>query len=351
MADQKARIGFLGTGFMGQLAHLSNYADNPDCQVVAIAEVRPKLATAVAAKYGVPRVYADQRDLLADPEVQAVVCSQPFHNNYPLGKQVLQAGRSLITEKPMVTRLDDGQEMVDLARQKGVVYAVGFMKRYDPGVQLARLQIEELVHSGELGPLRMVDAYCYAGDWLQNAGRSISVEEDTKSPPVKNRYPDHVPAQRQDAYDYLINIFAHNVNLIRYLLPGGQMSVAHGLFHGQTMSLNLTAQDVVISLRGTPVPYHDWNEETRFIFDKGHVNLRTPVPMNRQAVARVTMYRAIGSVHEERELFAEVDWGFRRQARGFVAAVLGREKPLAPAEDCLNDVEILEDVMRKATFA
>jgi len=336
---------------MGQLAHLANYADNPDCQVVALAEVRPRLAEAVAAKYGVPKMYADHRDLLADPEVQAVVCSQPFHNNYLLGKQVLQAGRSLITEKPMVTRLDDGQEMVDLAQGKGVVYAVGFMKRYDPGVQLARLQIDELIHSGELGPLRMVDACCYTGVWLQNAGRPVTVEEEIKSPPVKTRYPDHVSAQRQDAYDYLINVFAHNVNLIRYLLPGGQMSVANGLFFGQSVSLNLTWQDVVISLRGTPVPYHDWNEETRFVFDKGHVSVRTPAPMNRQAVAKVTIYRATSGVHEERDLFAEVDWGFRRQARGFVAAVLGREKPLAPADDCLNDVEILEDIMRKATFA
>ena len=351
MADRKARIGFIGTGYMGQLAHLDNYVANPDCQVVALAEVRPKLAAAVAAKYGVPKVYADHRDLLADPEIQAVVCAQPFHNNYPLGKQVLQAGRSLITEKPMVTRLDDGQELVDLARHEGVLYAVGFMKRYDPGVQLARLKIAELIGSGELGPLRLVDAYCYTGDWLQNAGLPIMVEEETKPPPVKNRYPDHIPANRQDAYDYLINVFAHNVNLIRYLLPDGQMTVANGLFFGQALSINLTARDVVISLRGTPVPYHDWKEETRFVFDQGHVILRTPAPMNRQAVASITIHRATGRVHEERELFAEIDWGFRRQARGFVAALLGGEKPLAPGDDCLRDVEILEDVMRKATFA
>jgi predicted dehydrogenase len=351
VADRKAGIGFLGTGFMGQLAHLYNYADNPACRVVALAEIRPKLAEAVAERYGVQKVYADHHDLLADPDIEAVVCSQPFHNNYPLGKQVLAAGKALITEKPMVTRLDEGQELVALARQKGVIYAVGFMKRYDPGVQIARQKIQELVQSGELGALRMVDAYCNTGDWLQNLGRPISVDEETQAPPVINRYPDHVTPQRRDAYDYLINVFAHNVNLIRYLLPGGQMTVANGLFYGQAISINLTSGDVVISLRGTPVHYHDWSEETKFIFEKGHVTVRTPAPMNRQAVAKVTIYRAILPVREERELFAEIDWGFRRQARGFVAAVLGGAKPLAPGEDCLNDVAILEDVMRKATFA
>ena len=240
MADRKAGIGFLGTGFMGQLAHLDNYAGNPDCEVVALAEVRPRLARAVAEKYGVKKVYADHHDLLADPDVQAVVCCQPWHKNYPLGKQVLAAGKSLITEKPMVTRLDEGQELVALAKQQGVIYAVGFMKRYDPGVQLARQTIHDLIQTGELGALRMVDAYCYAGDWLQNVGHPIMVEEDTQAPPVVKRYPDHVPPERQDTYDYLINVFAHNVNLIRYLLPSGEMTVANGLFHGQAVSVNLT---------------------------------------------------------------------------------------------------------------
>jgi predicted dehydrogenase len=152
-------------------------------------------------------------------------------------------------------------------------------------------------------------------------------------------------------YDYLINVFAHNVNLIRYLLPGGQMTLANGLFFGQALSLNFTAGEVFVSLRGTPVNYHDWSEETRFVFEKGHLSVRTPPPMNRQAVARVTIYRAIPPVREERELFAEIDWGFRRQARGFVAALRGGPPPLAPAEDCLQDVAILEDVMRKAIFA
>lgn len=85
------------------------------------------------------------------------------------------------------------------------------------------------------------------------------------------------------------------------------------------------------------------------MFDKGHISVRTPVPMNRQAVAKVTVYRTTEC--EERELFAEVDWAFRRQARGFVAALLGQEKPLAPAEDCLKDVAMLDDVMRQAIFA
>jgi predicted dehydrogenase len=336
---------------MGQLAHLDNYASDPNCEVVALAEVRPKLAEAVAAKYRIRKVYHDHCELLADPEIEAVVCAQPWHSNYPLGKQILGAGRSLITEKPMVTRLDDGQELVALAGQKGVLYAVGFMKRYDAGVQLARQHIAELAASGELGRLRLVDAYCYTGDWLQNVGWPLSVDESTQAPPVAKRYPDHVPPERQDAYDFLINVFAHNINLIRYLLPAGELRVAGGVFISPALSLSLTAGEVVVHLSGMTLPYHHWAEETRFVFDKGHVAVLTPAPMNRQASARVQVYRGDKPIHAVTEPLAEIDWSFRRQARGFVAALLGHAPLLAPGDDCLHDVAILEDVMRKVTFA
>ena len=351
MSEQKARIGFIGTGYMGQLAHLANYASIPDCEVVAIAEARPGLAAAVGQKYNIRNVYTDHHQLLADPAVQAVVCIQPFHSNYHLGKDVLESGRSLITEKPMVTRLDDGRELVEIARRQGLTYAVGFMKRYDPGVQLARQKIAEALQSGELGTLRMVDACCYMGDWLQNPGAPVSVAEDASPPEVVTRYPDHIPPPQYAAYDYLINVFAHNINLIRFLIPNEQLACVNGVLQYQSLSVNFKSGEVLVNLRGVPSASRNWNEETRFVFDQGTIGLRTPPPMNRQAVSSVTVYKSDGSTAEETRLEAKVDWAFGRQARGFTAALLGKGAPLAPADDCLRDVEIMEDIFRKAVIA
>jgi predicted dehydrogenase len=296
-------------------------------------------------------VYTDHRELLNDPQVQAVVCVQPFHNNYRLGKQVLESGRALITEKPMVTRLDDGQELVEIARQQAVIYAVGFMKRYDPGVQLARRKIAEVVASGELGTLRMVDAYCFTGDWLENPGAPVTVDEPTSPPPIVGRYPDHIPPARHAAYDYVINVFAHNINLIRYLLPDEQLACVNGVLKGQALAVAFTSRDVIVSLRGVPSSSHGWAEETRFIFDKGYIAVKTPAPMNRQTVASVTVYKGDGQISQETRLQPEIDWSFRRQARGFVAALLGQEAPLAPGIDSLRDVALIEDIFRLAEIS
>ena len=80
MKDSKVRIGFVGVGFMGQLAHLRNYAALPDCEVVALAELRPELARKVAAAYGVPKVYAEAADMLAKETGVKVVSLNPLES-------------------------------------------------------------------------------------------------------------------------------------------------------------------------------------------------------------------------------------------------------------------------------
>src|SRR5437868_2033010 len=73
LAQRTLRLGFVGCGTMGQLAHLENYARLPNVELVAVAEGRPRLAQLVAERYGFRRVYADHRALAGDAEVDAVV--------------------------------------------------------------------------------------------------------------------------------------------------------------------------------------------------------------------------------------------------------------------------------------
>lgn len=89
----RPKIGFIGVGMMGQLAHLANYArlrDSGDCEIAGVSDLQPLLARAVGKKYNV-HVYENNAQLLADPTVNAVVCIQQWPNNYQLVKQILQA--------------------------------------------------------------------------------------------------------------------------------------------------------------------------------------------------------------------------------------------------------------------
>ena len=73
MSDKKIRIGFVGVGGMGQAAHLRHYVQVPECEVVALAEIKQDMAKNVAARWGVKKIYASHEDMLAkeNPELAA----------------------------------------------------------------------------------------------------------------------------------------------------------------------------------------------------------------------------------------------------------------------------------------
>ncbi len=103
------RIGFVGVGSMGQCAHLKNYVTVPGCEVVALAELREDLGTAVAARYGVPTVYTTMRPCWRTRSWTASSPSQPFDRHGVLVPELLKAGVPVFTEKPLAASVEVGR--------------------------------------------------------------------------------------------------------------------------------------------------------------------------------------------------------------------------------------------------
>ncbi len=356
MTTNTPTMASLGTGMMGQLAHLANYArlrDAGACQIAGVTDLNRPLAEAVADAYRVPRVYGSDEELLADPAVDGVACIQQRPNNFQLVKMILESGKSVITEKPMVGRVDEAEELVALASKQGVHYAVGFMKRYDPGVELAKDLIGEAVDSGSLGPLLAVDSLCNGGDWLHNIEAPIRVPSPSPLPgPAAATYPDACRTQdARVAYDWLLNIFSHTVNLCHFLL-GMEMTPASAQFRrSKAFSSALYAGDVLVTIRGAMSRAHEWREETILVFERGEIRIATPTPMNRQRVAEVTVRSAAGRAPTTVHHHAPIGWAFYRQAEGFVGALAGGEPPRAPASEALQDVRVMQRIIEIAEIA
>ena len=139
---------------------------------MALAELRPGLAKLVAARWNIPRVYAGHRELLADPDVDAVVVVTQRSQTAAIVADALRAGKHVLSEKPMALSSVDGAALVELARDRGLVYAVGYMKRYDRGVAIARERIAQWRSDGRAGAMLLVRARmdggddCAGDDWL-----------------------------------------------------------------------------------------------------------------------------------------------------------------------------------------
>ena len=74
----RLRMGYVGCGFMAQKVHIPNFCSLPECELVALAEVREELGKKVRARFQIPRLYASHAELAMDPEIEAVAVSAAF---------------------------------------------------------------------------------------------------------------------------------------------------------------------------------------------------------------------------------------------------------------------------------
>lgn len=141
--EQCLNIGVLGCGIICQAAHLIGCTKAKNIHLQAICDVADDLRNKMAAIYEPDSVYADYKDMLADPNIDAVVIGIGDQFHVPCARQAVLAGKHVFLEKPMGVSIEECQELQELAREKGVFIQIGHMKRYDEGLQYAKQFKEE----------------------------------------------------------------------------------------------------------------------------------------------------------------------------------------------------------------
>jgi len=344
-AKRIVKVGMVGAGFMGQFAHLANLAEIEQCEVVALAEPRPILREKVARAYGIPRTYESHRELLDDGEVEAVVAVTSDLLNHPIGCDVMAAGRHLLTEKPMAASVKQAEELAELAAEKNVKYMVGFMKRHDDGVLLARREIEEWARSGERGRMTFARAHCFGGDWRHNFGRAITTDEPKPTAPAPSDGPAWMTDHEKRRFRSFTNIMSHNINLLRFL-AGREFQVESAAAHGDDMLVALRSGDMLASLERGSCACHWWDEQTVLYFERGWVDVRTPTPLHLNTPAQVEIYEA-GLTHHLRSPLAPWTWAFKQQAQHFIDCIRNDTEPRASGADAVKGMRLAEEIFRK----
>ena len=148
-------IGVIGCGAIGR-DHIRRLTDLvPGCQVVACADYFEEAAIKVASQYDGVTAYKTGEELIAAPEVQAVVItsSDPSHAGYVL--EALKAGKFIFCEKPLAQNAEDCEKIIaaETAHSKRLLQ-VGFMRRYDRGYA----EMKRIIDSGEIGKPLLIKA-------------------------------------------------------------------------------------------------------------------------------------------------------------------------------------------------
>lgn len=154
------KVGVVGLGFIGP-AHIEALRRIPGIVVVAVSHHTQATAEAKARQLRIPRAYTDYYEMLAKEALDCVHICTPNHLHYPMAKAALERGIHVICEKPLAVKMEEAQELVELAAEKGLVNAVHFNIRYYPVVR----QMKMMRVNGDLGTVYSVIG-SYLQDWL-----------------------------------------------------------------------------------------------------------------------------------------------------------------------------------------
>jgi predicted dehydrogenase len=154
----------LGVGVCGaRIArhHVAGYQQIDGVKVHCIAGPDTDRCRAVAKEYGVPRVVADYRAMLAMPEIDAISICVPNLYHRSIAVDALNAGKHVLCEKPLAINAPEAQQIVDAARANRRLLMVAFNNRFAANVRALKAVVDE----GTLGPIHYAKA-----TWLRRHG-------------------------------------------------------------------------------------------------------------------------------------------------------------------------------------
>jgi predicted dehydrogenase len=318
----RLRIGILGAARIAPNAVIKPARHSAEAEIAAVAARAPQRAGEYAAKHGIPRVLPGYAELLADPDIDAVYNPLPnaLHGRWTLA--AIEAGKHVLCEKPFTANAEEARTVAAAAAAAGLVVMEAYHYRYHP---VAR-RMRDIVASGELGPLRHVEAsFCF---------------------PLP-RFSD-IRYQFGMAGGALMDAGCYPVSLVR-MLAGAEPDVvsAKAKLHSPDVDRAMEAQLSFPSGATGTVRGSMWSSQllrisVKAVGERGA--LRVLNPLQPQIGHRISVRTADGRRVER--LTRRPSFEFQLDA--FAGAVLRGEAPLTPASDAVANMTVIDSIYRAA---
>ena len=168
---KKIGVAVVGTGFWGK-NHARVYKELAETELIAICDIDPQRAKAVANQFGA-KPYTSAAKMLKNTDIEAVsICTWSTALAKEATKAV-EAGRHVLVEKPMAANVKQAENLLNKAEKEGVHLTVGFLMRFIPGLQ----HIKKAVQDKTIGELVCATAK-RVSQWPERIG-DVGVVKDT----------------------------------------------------------------------------------------------------------------------------------------------------------------------------
>ncbi|WP_165222054.1 Gfo/Idh/MocA family protein [Aquisphaera insulae] len=267
--DRLLRVGILGCGPIAQFAHLESVQKGRNTTLRAVCDADAGLAERFGAFYDAGAIYLDYDRMLADPAVEAVVVATSDAFHVPAALRAIAAGKHVLCEKPIGLNVAEVEHLARAVEASGLVFQVGHMLRFDPGIESARAFIAE-----EMGTMLAFKA------WYCDSTHRYTMTDAVQPLPRRGAdaiRPDGDPKADRARYEMLAH-GSHLVDLARFL--GGPIrSVRARLrekFGARCWFIDVEFESTAMGHLDLTVPIRgDWSEGFEIYGERGSVRART----------------------------------------------------------------------------
>lgn len=212
MPDRKIRMAILGFGLFGEKSLIPGYKESKFTELVAITKQNLVDAQAKSKQYQIPLAYSysQKKELLANPNIDAVFVAGPNNIHLIDTVEALRAGKDVIVEKPMAMNAIECEQMNSVAKETGRKLMIAHVLRYPDVIQY----IKQTIESGTIGEL--VSGTC---DFMSDGAKSLRKWKFSKK-----------IAGGGAAFD----LGVHLIDTLRYL-SGQEVVTTHCIHHPEKM--------------------------------------------------------------------------------------------------------------------
>ncbi len=169
-SDNKLKVGVIGVGALGR-HHARLYKQSEQAEVVGIYDVSPENAANVAKEFDL-NVFSDMFELAA--QCDAVSVAVPATRHHEVTIPVLKMGKHVLVEKPIAATVAEGEDMVRIAEEMGLVLAVGHVERFNPAMDF----LEKNASNTRFAEIHRLAQYPPARPGMHRRGTEVSVVHD-----------------------------------------------------------------------------------------------------------------------------------------------------------------------------
>lgn len=321
ISKRTLRVGVLGCGPISQCAHLDAVRKAKNAELYAICDSAPDLLSRMQQIHQPHRAYGDLDDMLADPEVEAIVIAVDDRYHAALAHRALAAGKHILIEKPLAVTVEECQMLQRRVRESGLVCMVGNNRRFHPGWQDARRFLED-----ELGHVLAFSAWYHDSAFRYRFQDNLYPVQVTSA---RAQRPDTPWKEIRERY-CLLTHGSHLLDTARYFL--GEIASVRAR-HTEAMGVHCWTIDANFEqgcqgqLRLIVPAHADFEEGLQIYGDQGSIEGKALLPWFQRATVECFKQGRYSRV------LGEDGFTFKRQMEAFAATILDGAPELGATVD------------------